>query len=213
MNHPSDIDDNEVLTAHGPSEPPAEQPTPAPQTALPEKPFDDDITAQVPGPRPEVLERNIERQAAASFQIAAGQADQFRQTVSSNVDTVRVAASGNAEKVADVYAGSTEAYDAASQAMRASAEQFASAMAELNMKLFEFGRRNAESSLDFVRSVSGARNMRDLVDAQTAYLRGQYDALAGQLRELQTLTTELAGKTAEPLKQQITRAAQLPRIR
>lgn len=137
------------------------------------------------------LQKNFERQAEDSFRMAVG---------------------STAETVSDFYNSTTEAYEGAAQAMRASAEGFASAITQLNWKLFEFGRVNAQNNMNFVREVAGVRSMRDLVDVQTAYMRGQYEALTTQLRELQTLTTELAGKTSEPFKEQIARTTQLPRI-
>lgn len=137
------------------------------------------------------LQKNFDRQAEDSFRMAIG---------------------STAETVSEFYNSTTEAYEGAAQAMRASAEGFASAITQLNWKLFEFGRVNAQNNMNFVREVAGVRSMRDLVDVQTAYMRGQYEALTTQLRELQTLTTELAGKTSEPFKEQIARATQLPRI-
>ena len=139
----------------------------------------------------EQAERAFERQAEESFRMAIG---------------------GNAESVRDFYDAATEAYEATSNALRTSATELTTAIAQLNWKLLEFGRSNVQSNLDYVRDVSTARNVRDLVDAQTAYMRGQYDALTRQMRELQTLTTELAGKTAAPFKEQFTRVTQLPRI-
>jgi hypothetical protein len=123
-------------------------------------------------------------------------------------DSFRMAAGANADTVEGFYAAASEAYESASDAFRASAETFASGVAQLNWKLLEIGRRNAETNLDYMRSVSGARSVRDLVDAQTAYMREQYEAMTAQLRELQSLTTELASKTAAPFKEPIARASQ-----
>jgi hypothetical protein len=217
MTHPSDTYNDRVLTSNSPAgEPPAQHDSPAPQDAAPlitAQPSDDHVAVLVPVAQPEMLERNFDRQAAESFRMATDvNANTVHKTVTSSADSFRAAVSSNTEKVVDVYAASTESYEAVSQALRASAEEFASGFTQLNLKLFEFGRLNAQSSLDYVRGVSSARTMRDLVDVQTAYMRGQYDALTRQMRELQTLTTELAGKTAAPLKQQITRATQLSRI-
>ena len=63
-----------------------------------------------------------------------------------------------------------------------------------------------------MRNFVGVRNPRDLVYVQANYLRGQFAALSSRLRELQALTTEIAGKTAAPFKEQFPRAAQTGRI-
>jgi hypothetical protein len=129
-------------------------------------------------------------------------------------EIVRMAAASNAAAtVEDLCAGAAETYETVSQTLRTSSEELTTAFTQLNWKLFEFARMNAEANLNFVRQVAGVRNVRDLVDVQTAYMRGQYDALTSQLRELQTLTTEIAGKTTAPLQHQLTHATQLPWIR
>lgn len=145
---------------------------------------------QAPAPF-SAAQKNFERQAEDSFRMALG---------------------SNAQTMGEVYNAATEAYANVSEALRASAEGFAAGLVQLNMKLFEFGRANAQSNLAYMVDVSGVRSLRDLVDIQTAYMRGRYDTLTSQARELHLLTTELAGKTAAPLNEQARRAAQLPRI-
>lgn len=180
-----------------PSDTPApENPAPAtenivPLNAMPENPVFQLPTVSNPMPQLEALQKTFERQAEDSFRTAVGSTTE--------------AASG-------FYSAATESYESVSEAMRASAESFTTALTQLNWKLFEFGRLNAQSSMDYVREVSSVRNVRDLVDVQTAYVRAQHDALTSQLRELQTLTTDLAGKTAAPFKEQIALATRLPRI-
>lgn len=138
-------------------------------------------------------EQSFERQAEDSFRMAIGNA------VEANTNNLCSAAS--------------EAYENASHALRASAEELASGFTQLNWKLLEFSRANTQTNLNFMRDFAGVRTPRDLVDMQTNYLRGQFAALTGQLRELQALTTEIAGKTAAPFKEQFSRAVQIGRIR
>jgi hypothetical protein len=111
-----------------------------------------------------------------------------------------------------MYAANTEAYDTVSQALRSSLEEIAAGVSQFNWKLIEFGRANAQSNMAFVQNVAGVRSVRDAVDVQTAFLREQYDAAAGQLRELQALSTDIAEKAAAPFKQQFMRQTQIFRI-
>jgi hypothetical protein len=204
MTHPAE-NHNDEMPASDPTAAmtPADDNDPAPQDEQPGawQPASETVAAQTAAPQPEVLavplrhlealEKNFERQAEDSFRMAVGSSTQT---------------------MAGFYEATTDAYETASQALRASTQEFATGLAQLNWKLLEFGRLNAQSNFDFVQSISRARTVRDLVDLQTAYMRGQYDALNNQFRELQTLTAALAGKTAAPLKEQLTRATQLPRI-
>ena len=174
-----------------------------PIDAIPEEPFDrqdaqapspepaSENVVQLPMPQTETPQKSFEKQAEDSFRMAIG---------------------SNAQSVEGMYSAAGETYQTVTHAMRASAEEWVAGFTRINTKLFEFGRMNAQNNMDFMRAVSGVRTVRDAVDVQTAYLRGQYDVMSTQLRELQTMTTEVAGKTALPFKEQLTRAAQLGRM-
>ncbi len=127
-------------------------------------------------------------------------------------DSFRMAIGIRPENMGDLCSAASEAYETVSHAFRTSAEELATGMTQLNSKLLEFGRANAQSNLAFVRDFAGVRSVRDLVDLQTAYVSGQFTAMTKQLRELQTLTTDIAGKTTAPFKEQLTRAAQTGRM-
>ena len=204
MTHPAENHNDEMPASDAAVMTPADEndlAAPQDEKAGARQPASETVAAQIPAPPPEALavplrhletlERNFERQAEDSFRVAVGSSTQT---------------------MANFYEATSEAYETASQALRASTQEFATGLAQLNWKLLEFGRRNAQSNFDYVQSISRARTMRDLVDLQTAFMRGQYDALTNQMRELQTFTTALAGKATAPLKEQLTRATQLPRI-
>jgi hypothetical protein len=124
-------------------------------------------------------------------------------------ESFRIAPVDKLEDLQQFYAAGTEACETIVQAMRTSLEEFASGMGQLNTKLMEFGRVNAQNNMAFMQSVAGVRNVRDAVDVQTTYMREQYEAAATQLRELQTLSTEIAEKAAAPFKQQMVRSTQM----
>jgi hypothetical protein len=128
---------------------------------------------------------------------------------SSADESFRIAPVEKLEDLQQFYAAGTEACETIAQAMRTSLEEFAAGMGQLNNKLLEFGRVNAQNNMAFMQNVAGVRNVRDAVDVQTAYMRGQYDAAATQLRELQALSTEIAEKAAAPFKQQMIRSTQM----
>jgi hypothetical protein len=123
--------------------------------------------------------------------------------------SIAASASGRLDDVQGMYTAGTEAYETIAHAVRASFEEVAAGFSEFNTKLMEFGRVNAQNNMAFMQSVAGVRSVRDAVDVQTAFMRGQYDAAATQLRELQALTTEIAEKAAAPFKQQFARSTQM----
>lgn len=123
-------------------------------------------------------------------------------------DSFRIAATGNLEELRGFYEAGSEACETFAHAIRASFEEFATGISQLNAKLMEFGQANAQSNLEFVTSVGAIRSMRDVVDLQAGYVRGQCDAASTQLRELQALAAEIAEKAASPFQQQFTRYTQ-----
>lgn len=123
-------------------------------------------------------------------------------------DSFRVAATGNLEELRGFYEAGNEACETFVHALRASFEEFATGIGQLNAKLMEFGQANAQSNLEFVTNAAGIRSVRDAVDLQTGYVRGQYDAASVQLRELQALTAAIAEKATSPFQQQFARYTQ-----
>jgi hypothetical protein len=211
-------------------------PVPAPELAseapsLSEEPVPTAASANenvvmLPLPEPENRRKSFEKQAEDSFRMGLAHRSKRRlQPEFGKIDAEQNASAqtrersecvsalgGNSEAVDGIVSAAGEAYQTVAIAMRSSAEEWMTGFTRINARLFEFGQLNAQNGMDFMRAISGARTVRDAVDAQTAYLRGQYDAMASQLRELQTLTTEVAGKTAQPFTDQFTRAAQLGRM-
>jgi hypothetical protein len=124
-------------------------------------------------------------------------------------ESFRIAGSEKLEDLHGYYAAGTEAYETIAHAVRASLEEVAAGFGQFNSKLMEFGRVNAQNNVAFMQSIAGIRSVRDAVDVQTAYMREQYEAAAAQLRELQTLTTEIAEKATAPFKPQLAHSAQM----
>jgi hypothetical protein len=123
-------------------------------------------------------------------------------------DSFRMAATGNMEELRGFYEAGSEAYETFAHALRDSFEEFATGISQFNAKLVEFGQANAQSNLEFVTHAAGIRSMREAVDLQAGYVRGQYDAAAAQLRELQTLAAAIAQKATSPFQQQFARYTQ-----
>jgi len=53
--------------------------------------------------------------------------------------------------------------------------------------------------------LAGAKNLAEIVELQSAFLRHQFDVFANQAGEIRALSTKIAADTAEPIKSQVTR--------
>jgi hypothetical protein len=168
---------------------PSSMPADAPETTLPE-----------PSPNQPSAPANenfVTQQTPAAHAFEQGAEDSFRIASATKLD------------LDEFYSAGSEVYENLFHALRTSFEELATGISQLNWKLMEFGRVNAESNLAFVQNAAGIRNVREAVDVQTAHLREQYEAGVAQMRELQALTAEIAEKTAAPFKQQFERAGQM----
>src|SRR5687767_1550671 len=65
-------------------------------------------------------------------------------------DSFRIAATSNLEELRGFYEAGSEAYETFAHAIRASFQEFATGIGQLNAKLMEFGQANAQSNLAFV---------------------------------------------------------------
>ena len=75
-----------------------------------------------------------------------------------------------------------------------------------NRKLIDIAQRNLNSGFDLAKSLAGAKNLAEIVELQSAFIRHQFDVFANQASEIRALTTKIAADTAEPIKAQVTRS-------
>ena len=54
-------------------------------------------------------------------------------------------------------------------------------------------------------SLAGAKNLADIVELQSAFLRKQFGVLTAQAEEVRVLSTKVTADAAEPIKSQMAR--------
>jgi hypothetical protein len=69
---------------------------------------------------------------------------------------------------------------------------------DLNVKLVEMARDNAEANFDFAREIATAKTPTDLAEALSTHANKQFELFNTQMRELATLAQTIAGSGAEP---------------
>jgi phasin len=78
--------------------------------------------------------------------------------------------------------------------------------AAFNRKIVDIARRNVDASFDLAESLTGAKNLADMVELQAAFWRKQFGVLTAQADEVRALSTKVAADAAEPIKSQMERA-------
>jgi phasin len=77
--------------------------------------------------------------------------------------------------------------------------------AAFNRKIVDIARRNVDASFDLAESLTGAKNLADMVELQAAFWRKQFDVLTAQAEEVHALSTKVTADAAEPIKSQMAR--------
>jgi phasin len=103
------------------------------------------------------------------------------------------------EALAEKTVGQTrEAYDRSKDALEASIATFERSLdaagwgaAMFNHKIIDIARRNLNSGFDLANSLSGAKNLAEIVELQVAYWRKQFSALTAQAEEVPALSTKV----------------------
>jgi hypothetical protein len=68
---------------------------------------------------------------------------------------------------------------------------------QFNDKIAEFTRKNADANFQFAMKLADAKQVSDIVDMQSSYVRGLMDSYGKQLEELRSLTTKIVEDSAK----------------
>ena len=107
-------------------------------------------------------------------------------------------AKGNYEKV---KAAAEEATDVLEDTYSSASK----GMSEYGMKVIEVSRANTNATFDFATSLFGVKSLSEMVELTTAHTRKQFEALTAQSKELTTIAQSAATKTAEPIKDSVSK--------
>lgn len=72
---------------------------------------------------------------------------------------------------------------------------------QLNEKIAEFTRQNADANFRFAMKLADAKKVNDVVDMQSSYVRELMDTYGKQLEEIRSLTTRLVQDSTQAASQ------------
>jgi hypothetical protein len=102
----------------------------------------------------------------------------------------------------ETYDRYLDAFDAAVVTFERSFEAAGQSAIVFNRKIVDMARRNVDESFDLATSLTGAKNLADMVRLQAAYWRNKFGVLAAQAGEVRALSTKVTGDATEPIKSQ-----------
>jgi phasin len=142
--------------------------------------------------------RDTFRKSAAEFQTL---------TLDTAVpETVRALAEKTVVQTREAYEHAKDVLEEAVDALEWSFDAAGQGAAAFNRKLIDIAQRNLNSGFDLAKSLAGAKNLAEIVELQSAFIRQQFDALANQAGEIRALSSKIAADTAEPIKAQVARS-------
>lgn len=109
----------------------------------------------------------------------------------------------NVAQSRDVYNRSRDAFDASLTTFEESFDAAGQGAAAFNRKMVEISRRNVEATFDLATSLAGAKDLADVVGAQSAYWVKQFGALTTQAEEVRELSAKITADTVAPVKKQM----------
>lgn len=96
-----------------------------------------------------------------------------------------------------------QAADQTTSNIEAAVAATSSGVAELNMKAIDCFRTSADAAFDFVRAMSGARTMSDIVSIHAEHVRKQVEMVSAQTREFAELANKISTRAIAPLSETV----------
>jgi phasin len=151
-------------------------------------------------------------QARDSFKKAAKEFEALK--IDTTVpESVRALAEKTVNQTREAYERGKDALEETVDALERSFDAAGQGCAAFNRKLIDIAQRNLNSGFDLAKSLAGAKNLGEIVELQSSFLRHQFDVFANQAGEIRALTTKIAADTTEPIKNQVSRSFESFRAR
>ena len=121
-------------------------------------------------------------------------------------ESVRALAEKTVNQSREAYERGKDALEEAIDALERSFDAAGQGATAFNRKLIDLAQRNLNSAFDLAKSLAGAKNLSEIVELQSNFIRRQFDVFANQANEIKALTSKIAADTAEPIKSQVSRS-------
>jgi phasin len=144
-------------------------------------------------------------QARDSFQQAAKDFETFKLDTTVP-ESVRALAEKTVNQSREAYERGKDALEEAIDALERSFDAAGQGATAFNRKMIDLAQRNLNSAFDLAKNLAGAKNLGEIVELQSTFIRHQFDVFANQASEIRALTSKIAADTAEPIKAQVTRS-------
>src|ERR1700752_607066 len=147
-----------------------------------------------PTQSPQVAAAAATEAARETFRKAAKEFETFKLDTTVP-ESVRALAEKTVNQSREAYERGKDALGEAVDALERSFDAAGQGATAFNRKLIDIAQRNLNSGFDLAKSLAGAKNLAEIVELQSAFLRHQFDVFANQASEIRALTTKIATDT------------------
>jgi phasin len=158
-----------------------------------------------PTQSPQVAAAAATEAARETFRKAAKEFESFKLDTTVP-ESVRALAEKTVNQSREAYERGKDALEEAIDALERSFDAAGQGATAFNRKLIDLSQRNLNSAFDLAKSLAGAKNLGEIVELQSAFIRRQFDVFASQANEIRALSTKIAADTTEPIKSQVSRS-------
>ena len=121
-------------------------------------------------------------------------------------EAVRTVAEKTVKQSRDAYESAKDAMEEAVEVLEKSIDQAGQGAAAINRKVIDIAQTNLNTSFDLAKDIAGAKNVAEIMELQSAFVRKHFETLAAQAEEIRDLSTQIASNTTDPLKEHVTRS-------
>lgn len=121
-------------------------------------------------------------------------------------EAVRTVAEKTVKQGREAYENAKDAMEEAVEVLEKSIDQAGQGAAAINRKVIDITQTNLNTGFDLAKDLAGAKNVAEIMELQSAYVRKQFEVLTAQAEEIRALSTKIASDATSPLKDHVTRS-------
>ncbi len=145
--------------------------------------------------------------------VEAGVSELFEGFNAAVPEAVRAIAEKSVTQSRETYENAKGAMEDAVEALEQSIDQAGQGAAALNRKVIGLTQTNLNNGFDLAKGMAGAKNVAELMELQTSFVRNQFSALTAQAEEVRDLATKIAADTANPVKDHVSQSIEKVMVR
>jgi phasin len=112
------------------------------------------------------------------------------------------------EQARETYSKMKSAAEQTTDAIEDSYETAREGAVSVSLKALEAAQTNAEAGFAFAKELVGAKTLSEVIELQSSFARKQFDAVSGQVKELQEIARKAAIETGKPMRESVEKAFQ-----